>query len=100
MFLAQFNVFIPILVGDRFSPLESQKTFPIVESADTIGGIIGGALVGILASRFAMGWFIYMWIGFLAFVIFVFVIASHITQKIPSLPQSEVKKLPITKRSN
>ena len=30
--LAQFNVFIPILVGDRFTPLESQKHF-LVESA-------------------------------------------------------------------
>ena len=62
-FLAQFNIFIPILVGDRFTPLESQNTFPLVESGETIGGIIGGTLVGLFATRFPIQWFIYIWIG-------------------------------------
>lgn len=86
VFFAQFNVFIPILVGDRFTPLESQSTFPFVESGDTIGGMLGGALVGILASRWDIPFFLFLWIGFLACVIFVFLVASSLRAKLPPLP--------------
>lgn len=86
IFLAQFNVFIPILVGDRFTPLESQKTFPFIESAETIGGIIGGVGVGLLASNFPIQWFLYIWIGLLSCVIFVFIISSYLTGGLPPLP--------------
>ena len=66
VFLAQFNVFIPILVGDRFTPLESQRTFPFIESADTAGMMLGGVIVGIFASKIPIPIFLYIWIAFLA----------------------------------
>lgn len=86
VFLAQFNVFIPILVGDRFTPLESQRTFPFVESGDTLGGLIGGTFVGLFAARLPTAWFLYLWILFLVCAIFVFVIASHFRKSLPPLP--------------
>lgn len=86
IFLAQFNVFIPILVGDRFTPLESQRTFPFIESADSIGGMIGGGLVGIFAQRFPINWFLYFWIACLACIIFVFIITSFVRIALPPLP--------------
>lgn len=92
VFLAQFNVFIPILVGDRFTPLESQSTFPFVESGDTIGGMLGGALVGFFAIKLSVALLLYVWIGFLACVIFVFVITSVIRVKLPPLPFRVVEK--------
>lgn len=85
VFLAQFNVFIPILVGDRFTPLESQKTFSFIESGETIGGIIGGSIVGLFASRFNPAWFLYIWIACLACVIFVFIITSFVRRGLPAL---------------
>ncbi len=85
VFLAQFNVFIPILVGDRFTPLESQTTFPFIESAETIGGIIGGILVALLASTVHVGWFMYVWIAFLSCVIVIFIITSYM-RTLPPLP--------------
>lgn len=85
VFFAQFNVFIPILVGDRFTPMESQKTFPFIESAETIGGILGGILVGILAFRIPVPIFLYLWMGFLASVVLVFIITSYI-RSVPPLP--------------
>lgn len=86
MFLAQFNVFIPILVGDRFTPLESQKTFPFIESAETVGMMLGGTLVGVLASKLPIVWFVYIWIFALACVIFVFAGASAFRKTLPPLP--------------
>lgn len=96
IFFAQFNVFIPILVGDRFTPLESQKTFPFVESAETIGGMLGGTLVGIFASRIPIPYFLYLWILFLVFVVLVFIITSYVRTTLPPLPfrvNSEEQKL-------
>ncbi len=86
VFLAQFNVFLPILVGDRFSPTESQNTFPFIESGETIGGIVGGTLVGVFASRFPIHWFLYVWIAFLTCVVIVFIVTSYIRMGIPALP--------------
>ena len=86
VFLAQFNVFIPILVGDRFSPAESQNAFPFIESGETIGGIAGGTIVGVFASRFPIHWFLYVWIAFLACVVFVFIITNYVRSGIPALP--------------
>ncbi len=98
VFLAQFNVFIPILVGDRFTPLESQSTFPFIESGDTIGGMLGGALVGLFAIQLSVAVLLYIWIGFLACVIFVFVITSVVRVKLPPLPFRTVEKSEVLMR--
>lgn len=86
IFLAQFNVFIPILVGDRFTPLESQRTFPFIESADTIAGMIGGSIVGIFADRIGISWFLYLWIAALICIIVVFVVTRSFRINVPPLP--------------
>lgn len=86
VFLAQFNVFIPILVGDRFTPLESQRTFPLVESGETIGGMLGGAMVGLFAAQFPIAWFIYVWITALLVAIVTFIVADLLKRHVPPLP--------------
>lgn len=96
VFLAQFSVFIPILVGDRFTPLESQSAFPFVESGENIGGMLGGAVIGLLGAKFAAPWFLYIWIVVLALVIFVFVFASYARRV--SLPPMEFRTKPESER--
>jgi len=85
-FLAQYNVFLPLFVGDRFTPLESQRTFSFVESSDTIGLMLGGTLVGLLANKISVPGFLYVWIAFLACIVFVFVIESYFFPGLPPLP--------------
>lgn len=86
VFLSQFHVFIPILVGDRFTPLESQSTFPFIESAESVGGILGGILVGLLAEKVPINAFLYIWILCLICIIFAFVITSSLRMSLPPLP--------------
>lgn len=86
IFLAQFNVFIPILVGDRFTPLESQRTFPVIESAESIAGMLGGVFVAVFASKIAVPIFLYAWIAFLACVIFVVLFTNISQAQLPPLP--------------
>jgi HEAT repeat protein len=57
-----------------------------VESGDTIGGLIGGTLVGILASRIPIPYFLYLWMAFLICAILVFVVTSHFRPSLPPLP--------------
>lgn len=86
VFLAQFNVFLPILVGDRFTPLESQSTFPFIESSETIGGIVGGVIVALLGGHLPVPVFMLIWIVLIVCVIGVFVVTSMVREGLPHLP--------------
>lgn len=113
VFLAQFNIFIPLLVSDRFTPLESQRTFPFIESGETIGGILGGILVGIFATQVNIVWFIYLWMLCVIFTTAVFFVKKVLGKSVPTLfaghgshgsrkdqiklVMSSIKKLPLLK---
>ncbi|MFA6024631.1 MAG: HEAT repeat domain-containing protein [Candidatus Gracilibacteria bacterium] len=49
VFLSQLNILISLFNEELFSPLESQRCFPIIESAETVGGIIGGLSLTVFA---------------------------------------------------
>lgn len=84
LFLAQFNIFIPILVGDRFTPLESQSTFPFVESGETIGGIAGASLLALFGAKLPVAWFMYIWIAVLICAMVVFIVTSFVRTSLPT----------------
>lgn len=85
-FLAQFNIFIPLLVSERFTPLESQNTFSFIESGETLGGILGGALLGLFGTILPVAWFMYVWIFLLTLTMAVFIVASSLRAGLPPLP--------------
>lgn len=62
IFFAQLQIHISIFIEELFSPMESQRTFPIIESAETIGGILGGVLTVIFVSLIAPHKLLYGWI--------------------------------------
>src|SRR3989338_5840548 len=47
--LSQLNILISLFTEDLFSPLESQRTFPLIATSETIGGILGGLTVGLFS---------------------------------------------------
>lgn len=83
IFLAQFNIFIPILIADRFTPLESPSTFPFIESGETIGGIIGASIIGFFGASLPVAWFIYIWIAVLICAMMIFILTSFLRTSIP-----------------
>ncbi len=85
LFLAQFNIFLPILVGDRFTPLESQSTFPFIESGETIGGIAGASLLAFFGAKLPVAWFMYIWMAVLICAMLVFIITSFVRTSLPAL---------------
>ena len=52
VFLTQLRIAKMLFVENLFSPIQSSRIFPIVESADTIGVIFGGFFITVLSSYF------------------------------------------------
>ncbi len=72
IFIAQILIFLSNYIEDFFTPRECQRTFPIIESAETIGGIVGGFLLSnvlfSLGTQQLLGLWILLIIGFLSVI--------------------------------
>lgn len=62
IFLVQFKIILNGFVENLFTPLESERTFSFIESAETIGGIIAGLLVVGFSASIDPVKFVYIWI--------------------------------------
>lgn len=49
VFLAQVSIWLSLYIENLFSPLEGERIFPILESAEPIGGILSGILLLVLS---------------------------------------------------
>lgn len=83
--LGQLNILISCFIEELFSPLESQRAFPVIESAETFGGIIGGALVGFLAPFLPAYKFLFIWIIVILFIVPIILGFRTYVQKVPFL---------------
>lgn len=61
IFLSQSFILISLFNEELFTPLESQRTFPIIESAETLGGMLGGLLLSLLAGHIPSYKFVLLW---------------------------------------
>ncbi len=59
--ISQLNILLSLFNEDLFTPLESQRTFPIVESAETLGGIAGGLILTGFANEWPVYKFLLIW---------------------------------------
>lgn len=72
--LTQIRIMVIGLIEEMFSAAESERVFPIVESADTVGGVAAGIVLLTLSGVIASVNFIFLWIfailGTLLFLVF------------------------------
>lgn len=73
MFLPQVVIFLSNYIEDFFSPWEGERLFPIIESAETVGGIAGGLVLANIGSDFMAYKLLYLWVA----LIFIFLLAVH-----------------------
>ncbi len=83
--ISQLHILITLFTEDLFSPLESQRTFPLVATSETIGGIIGGLLIGILSGFLPAYKFIYLWIIAIFLIVPTLMGAHSFSKKVPSI---------------
>lgn len=69
IFLNQLRIILTGYVEEFFTPLASERTFPIIEVSETLGGIVAGLLLTLLADYFALSNFIYLLISILLLII-------------------------------
>lgn len=60
LFLGQINILIQLFIEDMFTPIESESAFPIIETSETIGGIIAGIVLTSLGTLIAPYKFLYI----------------------------------------
>jgi len=77
VFLSQFRIVLNSLIEDYFSSLESEKVFPILESSETVGGLIAGLVITFYASFIKTSIaFIYFWAALLVLIVPIIMISS------------------------
>jgi HEAT repeat protein len=84
IFLSQLYILNSAFIEDLFTPLESERTFPIIESAETVGGIVGALLMTLLIANIPV-----------ANLINISVVCLSLTVPLILFHRKILKKLPI-----
>ncbi len=99
VFIGQLAILIALFNEDLFSPLESQRIFPIIESAETIGGIIGGIVLSFFSHDLPPYKFIILGVLLLLLVLPIVLKYNAKTLHIPRLtPESVHSTRPLKER--
>ncbi len=87
--LSQLNILVSLFNEELFSPLESQRTFPIIESAETLGGIVGGLSLSLFAVEIPTYKFILFWLLLLMAILPIVLLFNPRTMDIPKLEEAD-----------
>jgi len=87
IFLPQLSIFLSNYLEDFFTPLECERIFPVIESAQTIGGIFGGLLIATMSQYIGSYKFFYLWI----LLLFLFVTVILVLDPFPQEQQCFIK---------
>ncbi len=63
VFMIQFKIVSNGFLEEMFTPLQSERVFPFLEAADTIGGICAGLLFFVFFNHLDAPQFLYFWIA-------------------------------------
>jgi len=69
IFLMQFKVLLDGYIEEMFNPLESERVFPLIEAAETFGGIIAGLTVVYFSGSIDTYKLIYLCMGILLLIV-------------------------------
>ena len=67
--ITQLNIIFSLFIEELFSPLESERAFPLIESAEPVGGIFAGIITGVGVSFLSPEYFILIWGGVILLII-------------------------------
>lgn len=109
VFVTQLGILISLFNEDLFTPLESQRVFPVIESAETLGGIVGGFLLSTFSHSFPAYKFMVFWVILLLMIVPIVLLFNPRTLDVPKLEEhkhapkklltrfKELKKIPFLK---
>ncbi|MFC1655300.1 HEAT repeat domain-containing protein [Patescibacteria group bacterium] len=93
IFFSQLYILNSAFIEDMFSPLESERTFPIIESSETIGGVIGGIFIAVFASSIAPIYLMHMVIVSIIMIVPIILFHRQILKKLPFIHFKKKKEI-------
>lgn len=90
LFFVQMEIVLALLIEGYFTPMESQRTFPIIESAAVFAGVIGGGLIAFL--HLSSETLLLIWALTIALIIPTILVYSKMTAKLPTLQHRVTQK--------
>lgn len=92
IFLMQFKILANGYTEDLFTATESERAFPLIESADTIGGVLAGLLVIISVEYIQIHNFIYLWVVILLLIVPLLMYFSNLREEISLVTCEKTEK--------
>jgi len=92
VFLNQFRIVLNCYIEEMFTPLESERTFPLIEAADTVGGILAGVTVVTLASRIETANLVYLWSAAIFLTIPLILYYENFDERVTLIAERRKKK--------
>ena len=89
--LLQFKMTLDGYFEQMFNPLESERTFPLIEASETTGGIMGGLLMMTFASNISTESFLIFWMALLVLITPVILVYKSYFYKSHKAPKAEEK---------
>ncbi|MFA5948099.1 MAG: hypothetical protein WC806_03945 [Candidatus Gracilibacteria bacterium] len=92
--MMQFKILMDGYIEEMFTPLQSERIFPLIEAAETIGGICAGIIMISFSKVFATNQFVLLWGFFSLSLVPVLIIAEMLFGKFKEeeMIEKEVKK--------
>lgn len=81
--ITQLNIIFSLFVEELFSPLESEKAFPLIESAEPVGGIFAGLITGFGIHFLEPEQFILAWGYAILLLVPLLILATKTLEKVP-----------------
>lgn len=82
VFMMQLRILLIAHVEHMFTPLESERAFPLVEASETLGGIVAGLLLASLSASFEPITFLYFWLGLILMILPLLVLDKKLHHRI------------------
>lgn len=92
VFLTQLKVLLDGYIEEMFNPLESERTFPLIEASETVGGISAGLIVVALSGQVHIVDFIYFWVGVLILIVPFMMVYDHFFRKKIKVVRKKIRK--------
>jgi HEAT repeat protein/ATP/ADP translocase len=96
----QLKIFLDGYVEEIFTPLESERTFPLIEAAETVGGIIAGVIVMSFSNQIETFKFIYLWAIFLFLMVPFILLIGNLNKKIVIIEENHGHESDLTTRKH
>lgn len=93
IFLGQTIIFLSNFIEEHFTPSEAERTFPIIESSETIGGILAGVFLAFFGLQLLNRDIFIVWIGLLAlFLVMLVFLKPVLPLSLERMHRSEHKR--------